>query len=86
MTRQDFECGILDHINEAIEKMREVYYKELTDSILKENEFYIICGDKDLLIKLRKNVKDNDCEVLYEKYCDPTKVYVMRKIDYKEVL
>lgn len=84
MNKQDFECGILDKINEAVDMVRETYYKELADSMLKENDLYIICGDKDLLIKLREQVKD--CEVLYEKYCDPTKVFVIRKIDYKGVM
>lgn len=74
----------IDKINEAMDKMREYYDRQFVNSILKENEFYVICGNKDILIELREYFKDIEgCEVLYERYCDPTKVYLMRKLDYK---
>lgn len=74
----------IDKLNEALEQMREAYDRQLVNSILKENEFYVICGNKDVLIQLREYFKDTKgCEVLYERYCDPTKVYLMRKLDYK---
>jgi len=83
---QDFDSTFLDNLNEAIDKMKEAYDRQLVNSILKEKEFYVICGNKDVFIQLKEYFKDYEgCEVLYEKYCDPTKVYLMRKIDYTGV-